>query len=330
MPAVGQTQVALWPYLLTGVLTVALVALLLILGVYLARKLQNPRILDYIRLALGLLTIVALGYSFVRGPLALLGMVAAPAFIGAMLVSGLYRDWNRSRESAPRDTGESSDPGEVPRPDDWFLVLWAFASAVGGTLGGFGLILSFFGQLILFGLLVGVAQTLVLLLHRVSGAWLWIPASFFGWILGSSISAFDSLFLPEDATNTVSSPFIFGWGGLAVAQGLTLIYLVLSNGPDPENRRRSVLPVLAWFPAGILGGVLAGISSGALAAWMFSEGGLFGESGRGLLYQMAPGIIAGAGAGLVYGLLTGTVLLWVLRSLGIAHNREPEVETGTL
>lgn len=218
---------------------------------------------------------------------------------------------------AERDSEqESSDyDGGGTRPDGWFLVLWALASAVGGTLGGFGLILSFFGQLILFGMLVGVVQTLALLLHRVSGAWLWIPASFFGWVLGSSVGAFDYLFLPEGMTNTASFAFIAGWSGLAVAQGLVLVYMVLSRGSGSENSRRRVLPVLTWFPVSILGGVLAGISSGALAAWMVSKGGLFGESGRGLLYQMAPSIIAEAIAGLIYGLLTGAVLLWLLRSL---------------
>lgn len=180
MLGVVQTQVEIWPYLLAGALTVALVALAVVLGACLARRLQSSRILCHIRLALTLLTIVAVGYSFVAGPISLLGLVAAPAFIGALLASGLYRGWDRSEEngSVSRGAQESRDYNRGDTgPDGWFIVLWALASAVGGTLGGFGLILSFFGQLILFGLLVGVVQTLALILHRVSGAWFWIPAS---------------------------------------------------------------------------------------------------------------------------------------------------------
>lgn len=331
MQPVAQRQVETWPYFLAGAITVLLVALLLVSAAFLARRLDSVRILGYTRLVMVSLAVAAFVYSIVAGPLLMLGMLAAPTFVGALFASALYRGRRRSEQTeatAQAAQRESYSEGGG-RPDAWFVVLWALASAVGGALGGFGLILSFFGQLILFGLLVGMVQTFALLLHRVSGAWLWIPASFFGWILGSFVGALDYLLLPPGMANTPSLLFIGSWVSLALAQGLVLVFVVLSQGSGTNNRTRRTLPLLSWFPAGIVGGVLAGILGSFLGMWLTSEESLFGASGQGILYQMTPVIISQAVAGLIYGLATGVILMWLLRSLGYASHRMASAETDT-
>jgi hypothetical protein len=195
------------------------------------------------------------------------------------------------------------------------FALWVLASLLGGAAGGVGLILSFFGQLVLFGGIVGLAQTFALLPY-LRGAWVWAVASFFGWIAGSLLGAFDYLYLPKGLANSEFLFFAAGWCGMAIAQGVVLLITVLSSEPPAgQGRRALLLPALAWFPMGLLGGAVAGAASLTGTFLPSASGGMFGGQSGGILYDLAPSIAAEAAAGAIYGAATGTVLVWLLRAL---------------
>ena len=237
-------------------------------------------------------------------------------------------------------------------PQRWFVLTWVLASVFGGLLGVIGIAFTPFGMWILFGGFVGTVQTIALLVHRIKptiAAQTWAPASCLGWFLGVFIVG-STLFVmrPPDSEEPTLFMFGAGWVGAAILQGLLLTYVVYYPGAEGaqdcngDGGRRSsrqdnpgatpddhsvsqegsppgMLPLLVWFPVSVLGGgVLAGflgsMAAKQLIAGEITEAGLLEGPGS-ALYQMSPLFIAGGVSGLAYGLSTGFVLLWLLRSI---------------
>lgn len=303
-----QRQVELWPYLLAGVCILIAVVLVAGLAVYAARK--SGRIvatLYVIGFALFALALLTLGYTFVTGPPLLLAVVVTPLFAGATAAMAFYRRFTGGRAQGHGDHGALSGVGGAsagtrPAAGPWFAPVWLLASMVGSAAAGVGLLLSFFGQLVLFGALVGGVQALTLFRY-LHGAGVWVLASFLGWVCGSVVAA---LFA---STGFLSAG---GWVGLALAQGLALLMTAFSA---PGRRLRLRRPVLAWFPVAIVGGVLAGVLGSLVGTRLNPDSILPGEPQGGLWYELAPTLAGATVAGAVYGIVTAPVLVWLLHTL---------------
>lgn len=97
---------------------------------------------------------------------------------------------------------------------------WVLTSAVGGAyFGAMTNNADIFGQTFMPGLIVGVAQWLVLR-HHLPNAGRWIPASALGWILGSFVLA--TIYGIIDPIVRIRPPWILSLVGMGTVYGAAL------------------------------------------------------------------------------------------------------------
>lgn len=238
-------------------------------------------------------TILAAGYAFWYGPLAILAYGAAPLAILAVLVWAL----RVGREGLGVVSDEVSGASVV----GW----WIFGCTVGGTVGGLGYVAQFAGELIFFGGLLGIAQWIVLRRY-VRYAGFWIVASFFGWIVGQVLlisveGAFPGL---VEATHEMTRDDVLAyavfdpivWAVYGVAQGIALLAIL---------QRHALIWIVPWVLASASGGVVEA------AAIYLELNALLGVWGGGYASVISVAVYQGAICAL-YGLPTGLVLYGVL------------------
>lgn len=182
-----------------------------------------------------------------------------------------------------------------------WLLLWLLANAVGGAIAGvISLRFQFLGDLVLAGLLIGPAQWFALRGH-LPRAYLWPLVTAIGWPLanlaavglGEPVGAFSAALANRGLLwevfwlNALRTPFVLGL--LSLAQ----LPLLWSKGSQPWR----------WVIASLVAGVLVG-AIGAGLCWAICD------TVRGDLL----GILLGAGQWLGYGLITGPVLLWIMKN----------------
>ena len=184
----------------------------------------------------------------------------------------------------------------------------------------------FLGVPILFGLVLGTAQALVLWRYFKEATGPWIAASFAGWIAGWLVFLFVRLLADlvgwlevDQQTGSPSfGPDMFGplmvWVVFTASQGAALALVAFVFG------RRSVLPLAALWPlAGSLGGTLATFASYSLTDKTTLQ------SGTGLFLDEFVALIPGqTAAGALYGAATGVVFAMIARRSAAEDRRRPE------
>ena len=259
--------------------------------------------LRFLQVALIALAIAATGYAVLFGRLLPALLIAAATTLAATLLLGgrRERDSRLGGRSAAEPAPDSSKNGRDRRSE--MVIPWVLASTVGGAVGGLGFVLQFFGQLVLFGGVLGLAQWLVLLRYLERAGW-WVSASFFGWFAGSVAGM---LATPATAGASATTGLMLGfgaWAGLGAFQGLALYGLL---GAVPGRRKL----VSLWLAVSVIGGVVAEVVA-YLASTALPE-----EAAADLLPKGLAAIVLGhAGAGAVYGAATGVALAEVLRRRG--------------
>lgn len=174
---------------------------------------------------------------------------------------------------------------------EWkYGALWALANVMGWSaamgvpiITGFG---NYYIWLILSGLLIGLAQWLVLSLRFSRSVWL-IPAYGLGWYLGLSLGfSLGFLRTPE--------PLSIGIAGGAFVGAMQWFML----------RHRMHCSVI-WLPAMIISSLI-GCCVGILAG---NSAYIHGLAGVGMAY-----VIGGAVAGAVIGVLSGMTIVMLMRN----------------
>jgi hypothetical protein len=180
---------------------------------------------------------------------------------------------------------------------------WALATTVGGTLTGVleGGGLQFLATLILTGLLVGLAQGLVLP-ARLGGAVPWIAASALGWVVGKIAQV--ALSGPLAALSRALAP-IGLWGVFWLNTLGEPISGAVLGAAQALILWRAIGGAGWWVAASAVGGMLQGAFGSTVCAAACAPLALVGGD------ALATGVAYGAGWA-AYGVLTGVVLGWLL------------------
>ena len=207
----------------------------------------------------------------------------------------------------PAGTSEGRERASGLREDVSVWSLWVLSSALGGAVGGAAFVLEFLGVLILFGLIFGAAQALVLRRYIRRATGFWVVASFFGWLTGWLI-----LGVAQGALEGLLSEITRRTGSEAVAtQSLQILVWVVLGVFQALVLGRWSSPFLAslWALAGLVGGTAAQV----VAFYLANAPALQPGGGRGLPEQVLSGVASQAAAGALYGAATGVVLVMIAR-----------------
>lgn len=168
---------------------------------------------------------------------------------------------------------------------------WLLASAAGGAfIGSMAAPTDFFWFLVMTGLVIGVAQWLVLRRYLPGAGW-WILASAFGWFLGSLV-LMTTVEIINPIADFLESVIRLGIWGSAVTM---ILYGTVLGAVQWLVLRRHTQRAGWWVLASVIGGAVGGAVGAACSEIPFGSAALtYG--------------VAWAGSGAV----TGMVLVWLL------------------
>lgn len=203
-------------------------------------------------------------------------------------------------QSQPRTASSAARP---------FLVGWVVVNGVGGALGGLlEARLEFLGTLVLVGSMVGVCQWLFLR-PRFARAALWAWAMAIGWLLGNLLRVTIGGFFSPLVQELTLRGWLWEVFWLNTLQmPVTLAVIGLLQGLLLRPRQRAAP---RWLLINVVGGAVLG-ATGATFCWHYCD---WITTTAGLLVT---GLLLGAVSWIGYALVTGVVLLSLLRSQAVA------------
>lgn len=186
-----------------------------------------------------------------------------------------------------------------------FLMGWVVVNGIGGALGGLlEARLEFLGTLVLVGSMVGLCQWLFLR-HKLARPALWAWAMAIGWLLGNLLRVnIGGFFTPLAQDLTLRGWFweVFWLNFLQMPVTLAVIGLLQGFLLTPQRRT-----VPSWLLINIVGGAILG---GVGATFCLHYCDLVTATAG----MMTTGLLLGAVSWVAYALVTGPVLLFLLRT----------------
>ncbi|MEM7539483.1 MAG: hypothetical protein AAF639_45425, partial [Chloroflexota bacterium] len=144
---------------------------------------------------------------------------------------------------------------------------WILTNIIGGAIAGImALQFQFLGDLVLTGVIIGIAQWLVLRLYlRNTQALAWLIASVLGWVVANWITSSLLGGVLDPLIHTLTSSGIF-WEVFWINVVKTPVMLALWSIPQAAILMQRSLSGILWIPVSIIGGLLMGAAGVSLCS----------------------------------------------------------------